>query len=70
MWVCVWGGGTVKLWLSHSLYLHSINHLTTKSVSDIDDYKILPTGSEERGVLGIWSVPVAILPSFHYNIAL
>ena len=24
---------------------------------------LLPTGGEERGVLGIWSIPVAILPS-------
>ena len=24
---------------------------------------LLPTGSEERGVLGVWSIPVAILPS-------
>ena len=24
---------------------------------------IPPTGSEERGVLGVWSIPVAILPS-------
>ena len=24
---------------------------------------LLPNGSEERGVLGVWSIPVAILPS-------
>ena len=51
--VCVWWGqgavcvclcgGTVKLWLSLSSYLHLIKLLTTKSVSDFDDYKILPT---------------------------
>ena len=27
---------------------------------------ILPTGSEERGVLGVGSIPVAILPSCQY----
>ena len=27
---------------------------------------LLPTGSEERGVLGVWSIPVAILPSCQY----
>ena len=26
-------------------------------------YCLLPTGSEERGVLGVGSIPVAILPS-------
>ena len=26
-------------------------------------YHLLPTGSEERDVLGVWSIPVAILPS-------
>ena len=27
---------------------------------------LLPTGSEERGVLGVGSIPVAILPSCQY----
>ena len=36
-------------------------------------HNLLPTGSEERGVLGFGSIPVAILPSclymeiLHYN---
>ena len=29
----------------------------------IDTVKLLPTGSEERKVLGVGSIPVAILPS-------
>ena len=29
-------------------------------------YSLLQTGSEERGVLGAGSIPVAILPSCHY----
>ena len=28
--------------------------------------ELLPTGSEERGVLGVGSIPVAILPSCQY----
>ena len=27
---------------------------------------LLPTGSEEKEVLGVWSIPVAICPSCHY----
>ena len=27
---------------------------------------LLPTGSEEKGVLGVGSIPVAILPSYQY----
>ena len=26
-------------------------------------HNVLPTGSEERGVFGVWSIPVAILHS-------
>ena len=29
-----------------------------------DNHDLLPTGSEERGVLGMGSIPVAILPSW------
>ena len=29
-------------------------------------YQLLPTGSEERGVLGAGRIPVAILPSCQY----
>ena len=27
---------------------------------------LLPIGSEEKGVLGVWSIPSAILPSCQY----
>ena len=32
-------------------------------ICDFVYYGLLPTGSEEREVLGIWTIPVAILPS-------
>ena len=39
-----------------SKIVHGIDQLSTRE-------DLLPTGSEERGVLGVGSIPVAILPS-------
>ena len=36
------------------------------SVSNEDRAFNIPTGSEERGILEVWSIPVAILPSCQY----
>ena len=35
-------------------------------VSVIEYHDLLPTGSEEREVLGFGSIPVAIFPSYQY----
>ena len=47
--------------------LHLQLHLTVtvgrEGLQHNGDTGLLPTGSEERGVLGVRSIPVAILPS-------
>ena len=41
---------------------------TCRSVYMGQRISLLPTGSEERGVLGVGSILVAILPSCQYNL--
>ena len=46
---------------------HIISHIWLKLSHNLSHYHVkrhlLPTGSEVRGVLGVGSIPVAILPS-------
>ena len=45
------------------IFIHGLLHNNYDSLHQATDYNLLPTGSEERGVLGIGSIPVAILTS-------
>ena len=47
---------------SRNLLLHKVM-MCTLEVFLYKYNNLLPTGSEERGVLGVGSIPVAILPS-------
>ena len=42
-------------------------HIDLENIYQYDYYDLLPTGSEERGILEVGSVPVAMLPTCQYN---